>query len=288
MPALHPGLLQTAFYVYPSRDDAESSTEFGGSGFFFCVPCEGIGNLGFLYAVTCSHVLYDTKPNPVIRINTSDGKYAIIETRYEDWTRHPKGDDVAILNLGLGENHKYSFGFFGRANLITDELVNEKGVFVGDEIIMIGRFRVHTGKKKNLPVAMFGYISMMPEEPIYNNKTKLMQESYLVEMRSISGFSGSPVLLWIPPLSPRPYSNFVDPNSHTRLLGVCWGYINVAERARDISDQEYELKLNSSMAAVVPFQKVMDLIDSNEEIVSRQKENKALKLGARDSEISAS
>ena len=205
MPALHPGLINTAFYIYPSKDDAKNSAEFGGTGFLFGIQSDVAPNLWFTYAVTCWHVIRN-HPNPVIRINTRDGKYDTIETKSDDWIRHPNGDDVAILRLSFGAKHNYLYGQFTLDHLVTDELIKTLSVSPGDEVVMIGRFRVHAGRKKNIPAFMFGYISMMPDEPIYNPETDLEQDSYLVEMRSISGFSGSPVILWIPPLSPRPTS----------------------------------------------------------------------------------
>jgi len=275
MPALEPNLLKSVFYIYPSVDDAENSQEFGGTGFFIGIPASESENRFFLYAVTCHHILLDNKSNPIVlRINTGDGKFDTIETRYEDWTPHPSGDDVAIMRLALGENHNFEVGIIPRSDFPTAEFTKEIGIFPGDEVFMIGRFRVHSGKKKNLPAAMFGYISMLPDESIYNPKTTLMQDSYLVEMRSISGFSGSPVFQWIDELSLRPHTRKQSLMLRRRLLGICWGYINVPEIATDVSDQKYELKLNSSMAAVVPYQKIMDLID--DDMKSREEENKGL------------
>src|SRR5688572_9346231 len=69
MPALDPRLLSSVFFVYPSLQDAKNSTELGGTGFFFWIPSGIVENMGYCYAVTCWHVLYDTKPNPVLRIN---------------------------------------------------------------------------------------------------------------------------------------------------------------------------------------------------------------------------
>jgi hypothetical protein len=280
MPAIEPNMLKSVFYVYPSEDDAKNSSELGGTGFFFGIPYSGSGSRIFLYAITCHHILLDIKPDPIVlRINTREGKFDTIKTNYDDWTAHPNGDDVAFMRLDLGENHNFEIGIIPPDDIPTDEYIKETGIYPGDEAFMIGRFRVHSGKKKNLPAAMFGYISMLPDEKIYNPKTTLDQESYLVEMRSISGFSGSPVFQWIDELSMRPHTGKQSLKLRRRLLGVCWGYINVPEFAEnvDIPDEKHQLKLNSSMAAIVPYYKIMDLINSEEEMELREEENRKLK-----------
>jgi hypothetical protein len=185
-------------------------------------------------------------------------------------------DDVAVIQLSLDEL-KYDVACIPRELILTEEFLNAHEVGVGDEVVMIGRFRVQAGKKKNLPAAMFGYISMMPDpdEPIYNGAIDADEESCLVEMRSISGFSGSPVLLWIPPMSKR-VSGTTLAYGYWRLLGVCWGYINVPEIAKDTSGYQYQLLLNSAMAAVVPIEKVMDIIDGDEMRKKRKKTDREL------------
>jgi hypothetical protein len=102
---------------------------------------------------------------------------------------------------------------------------------------MVGRYIEHEGKFKNLPVVRFGNIAMMPSEHILQwEREDHLQESFLVDMRSISGFSGSPVLSYSPQISN-------DDLSHTlgaimergtyghidigigspQLLGIDWG-----------------------------------------------------------------
>jgi hypothetical protein len=55
----------------------------------------------------------------------------------------------------------------------------------------------HEGKQRNLPSARFGNIAQMPGEPIEFDG--LSQESFLVEARSVAGYSGSPVFVYLPP-----------------------------------------------------------------------------------------
>ena len=120
------------------------------------------------------------------------------------------------------------------------------------------------------------------------NLPQLQQESYLVEMRSISGFSGSPVFIYINPLSsPRQLDSSEKMITGTflnltikyqiKLLGMQWGQISYMTIAKDTGDQSYKIGVDSAMEGVVPIQKLMDLIYSKEMIQMREKEDKKRK-----------
>lgn len=67
----------------------------------------------------------------------------------------------------------------------------------GDDVFVVGRFINSQGKLRNIPSVRFGNIAQMPLKPIEQGRVfgEFQQESFLVEARSISGFSGSPVFL---------------------------------------------------------------------------------------------
>lgn len=64
-------------------------------------------------------------------------------------------------------------------------------------VIITGLFSYHHGNKKNLPIVRTGTIAMIPDEMILTEKFGNM-EGYLIECRSISGISGSPVFVLKP------------------------------------------------------------------------------------------
>jgi hypothetical protein len=68
------------------------------------------------------------------------------------------------------------------------------GIGEGDDLFAVGLFAHHYGNKKNHPIIRTGNIAMMPDEPIPTSKFGDM-EVYLIESRSISGLSGSPVFV---------------------------------------------------------------------------------------------
>jgi hypothetical protein len=289
MPRIDPSFISCVFYIYPSKQDAIDNSEDGATGFFYGEVSEVSQNFPHLYAVVNRHTVFRKgMEEPVLRINTKDGGYAILETKREEWIGHPDGDDIAICPIYL-DTSLYEVDYFGRGFVIDDEFMETYNVGAGDEVIMVGRFRTHAGKKKNLPTVRFGNIAAMNEEPLYNPFTKLKQESYIVEMRSMSGFSGSPVLLWIPRASTRwrtlnhpeePGKSWVTGFTHLYhgLLGINWGQIVYKEKAKDLeTDRTLVIEMDSALAGVVPVSKLMELIDSEEMIEMRKKKDENTK-----------
>lgn len=283
MPRVEDILLDCVFYIFASEQDAiENNDEMAASGFFFVVQSEENENRFYSYAITNSHVIFHSEMrSPTIRINTTGGNYELIVTEKEDWIRHPFGDDLAMHPIQI-DYEKHEFGWFTKHHIITDEFLEEYNVGPGDDVFMVGRFRAHSGRKKNLPTVRFGNIAMMPEEPIYNPTLDLNMDSFLVEMRSISGFSGSPVVIDIPPMSNRKHKyegnvNKLSLGSATRLLGIDWGHIPIWEKAKDSSGNNLKVKMNSAMAGVVPSWKLLDLVFSDEMIEKRRKDDEVLK-----------
>ena len=270
MPLIPPHDLNCAFYLYPDRKAAESGQKIGGSGFWVAVRSVEVSELWWLYGVSNAHVVHRHGAS-VIRANAKNGGVTIIESEPTDWTEHPKGHDVAILpvdgkmNLPEMEVVPVAPGMF-----ITEDDVNFGFVNVGDEAYLIGRFINHEGKAKNTPSARFGNISMMPGEPIYIDAMTRPQESFVVELRSMCGYSGSPVFVHA-----NTARNFrpsaMGPDA---LLGVHWGNISepwpvetkiVRQSARTgLAPDEREIDLvyaNTGMNGVVPAWYLMELLN---------------------------
>lgn len=265
MPRITDVLLDTVFYIYPSVYDANNSTEYGGSGFWLEQHSSIMQNESYLYAVTNAHVINGI--DPVLRVNTTDGKFDIITTANEDWIRHPDGDDLVVCHLTL-EADKWRVVAIDRTEVIDDAFSEDYNIGPGDDVVMAGRFRVHAGKKRNLPTLSFGSIAAMNEELLKNQYTGLGQESYIVEMRSISGFSGSPVIVYILPFSFR-FKSSADSDEREslhaefrqKLLGIQWGHIQYKVKGVDESGQHVLINTDSAMAGVVPGHKIIELID---------------------------
>jgi len=120
------------------------------------------------------------------------------------------------------------------------------------------------------------------------------EEAFLVEMRSLSGFSGSPVVWRLPitfeyylaelgkrnnqpyPLSSRNMSPDSGPLlTGPLLVGIECGsfpfYYPVVHKGTDISVEDYEAKSHSGVAIVVPAWKLEELLNDEELIMARKK-----------------
>jgi hypothetical protein len=147
------------------------------------------------YVVTNRHVVHGT-PTPVIRLNRIDGSVMGFVTNQADWTVHPDGDDLAVLPIPINRKEVRSMSI-GPDRFVTQQLIADEDIGIGDDTIMVGRFIGHDGRQRNTPAVRFGNIAMMPHEKI-KTTTGFEQESFLVELRSMPGYSGSAVYIYSP------------------------------------------------------------------------------------------
>lgn len=220
-------------------------------------------NRGELYVVTNSHVIREGG-SPVIRINRAVGKADVIPLRLEQWEHHPDGDDVAVAAIGSLEDHR--FASVPTSMFLTKELMAEHNLGLGDECFFAGRFVPSGGVEVNFPTLRFGNLARLPVEPVRHPRG-FGQESFLVEARSLSGYSGSPVFV---------YQSAVITAADTRmrawdhspifLLGLDWSHFPIPKRVLEADKQtptpdQHWVELNSGMMGVVPAWKVAELLD---------------------------
>lgn len=269
-------------YLYPSEADALEAKRVGGTGFLLSMPT-ATPNAHFGYVVTNWHVLMEGQENYWLCFNREDGSRDVIETKPDSWERHPDGDDVAAMLTGYLDGT----GAFSHDMLLTQDEIEEHDIGMGDHTQLIGRLVYHEGKEKILPAARFGNIAMMPEEPIWNKALHIKQESFLVEMRSIGGYSGSPAILiksrytprFVEPVWPDTQTSIEYPHKDNHwLLGVDWGHIDAKEYVRDSGgyklDEKLHIKHNSSMTCIVPAWKIRDVLDCDRFKQERKEMNK--------------
>lgn len=193
MPRLVEAVLECSLYLYPTVDAAKGGEGTGGSGFLFGI--ESSSGDQFLYAVSNSHVV---RSNPAVRLNTKDGKFDVLPLTADQWQHHPDGEtDLAAVPIDFIAPAKYRALAIGYPHLLTKELIPKFDIGIGDDLFLVGRFIDREGVQCNEPTVRFGAIAQMPgQQPI---KTKVgNQDAFLAEIRSISGYSGSPVFALIP------------------------------------------------------------------------------------------
>ncbi len=278
MPRIDDNLLDCVIYLYESADHAKEGTASGGTGFLVVVKSETHKELEYIYAVSNSHVVRDYQ-SPVVRLNTHKGDTDVLNLKSDDWQHHPDGDDVAAVHLGGIDRRRYKFKVVPTELFITHEAIKNFEIGPGDEVFMLGRFIGHDGKQRNTPSVRFGNISMMPGEPIPHLKG-FNQESFVVETRSLGGYSGSPVFVH----TPFDEHHFPGPKRKVRqimpggpwLLGVDWGHSPICEQVLEPDgetpvSQGYVVSSNSGMMNVVPAWRLPALLNQEEFREKRKK-----------------
>ena len=280
MPRISDEILQMSFFVYPSLVGAKNRKIFWWKWVSRIRQVPGTSRIRLsLRGHKCSR--YRGLPaNVVLRLNTKNKGICFETTAQSDWRKHPT-QDIAVLLLKLNWE-VFEYVTFPIEWFMTAKRMEYVNLGIGDDTFMVGRFIGHEGKQKNLPTVRFGNISMMPEEPIKFPK-RPPAKMFLVECRSISGYSGSPVFAFINPTLPRPPRLMipVDPTFNTMdhgpwLLGIDCGHIATPmpmtlKKAKGIELQGHA-EFNSAMAAVAPAWEIAGLLDSPEFVARRKKE----------------
>jgi hypothetical protein len=272
MPAIDPRLLNSVIFLYASEQNARDGTASGGSGFLVSVPSRLDANWAYVYAVTNRHVL--DGGFHVIRVNTADGGTRAITTEAGDWTFAAE-DDLAVSPFPVHDNIQWdSIG----TEAFLPETPDATGLFAfgpGDEAVLLGRFVRHDGRQRNKPVARFGNISMMSdaEEPIDLGDGR-HQTAILVECRSLSGFSGSPVFGFLHTQRAKG-GTLLGAAARPILLGVDCAHVpfwsRIYERqARVDPIENMWVEINSGIAVVIPAWRLMALL--NEPHLARERD----------------
>jgi len=276
MPHIPKEYLDLAVYIYATKARAERGepeTTVGGSGFLVGVPFSfpAPPGHGHLYAVTCAHVVEDL-PVSYLRVNNTHTGLPMVEAvAREGWFVHPDGADVAVAPLDFDD----SVGIIALQPelFLTQEIVDRFAVGLGDETFTVGRFVNHEGKQKNVPTVRFGNISMMPSEPVQAERRS--QISYLVETRSQSRYSGSPVFVYLTPGMPRfvgdgPQSHFLT-GQGPWCLGITWCYLN-SEKPNTFGHlQDFQ----TGLTGVLPIKRLEELLATEAVVNARTVGEKA-------------
>ena len=211
MPYVPRPALGCSIFLYGSQADAERGANWGGSGLLVGVPSTVNPSRVHLYAATNDHV---ARSCPVIRLVKKCGDAYVLPGVFgSDWYPHPDGDDIALRSLGAVPEDEYWYVpddlLLSRTDLSPAEFPDQ--ISPGDDCVMVGRYINQEFRQFDRPVVRFGNLAMLPEL-VRQSLRSFDQESFLVDMRSQSGFSGSPVFLyyeesgwrWLPPKPEEP------------------------------------------------------------------------------------
>jgi hypothetical protein len=224
VPRIPDRLLDCVVYLYPSEAAAEDGERMGGSAFIIGLPIADDNRDCVTAIVTNKHVI--ERGNMVARLNRIDGKLDPIPLDGERWFTHPAGDDLAVCLVGLNKRvHKIEY--LAPGEWCGEGRVEMLNIGPVDDCFIVGRFISRDGEEKNVPTVRFGNIAQMPGEPIVQDDG-FKQESFLVEARSIPGYSGSPVFIQIPATPqkiklPPHWPEHLKNDIHTKLYGQAGG-----------------------------------------------------------------
>lgn len=248
--------LGTAFYyaIQPQADEAYST-----------------------YLVTARHVLDNVRSKlsldqVFIRVNLKNGTSTHYSANISDWYIHPTDAslDVAIFRTTIPDE----FDHIAVADqmCVTDEILTEHEVGLGDEVFITGLFRHHHGVNKNVPIARVGNLASMLIPQIMTEHCGEI-EAYLIEARSIGGLSGSPVFLNFG-ITRSIQGQIKNSNSGKPiyyLLGLVHGHFDerTSQIDNSINDDGLSIdKVNTGIAIVVPFKKIKEVIVFYEKQIS--------------------
>lgn len=171
--------------------------QIGGTAFGVVLEREGKQHA---YLVTARHCITKAKAKYTklfLRLNTKAGEIGYVEVPFDWFTPDDPAVDVAVLPAPRGLPARFQIQVHHESLFATNAVVQEHEIGIGDSVLIIGLFSKRAGRKRNVPIVRTGTIAAMPDEPLEDTKTGLWYNAYLLEVRSIGGLSGSPVVAYL-------------------------------------------------------------------------------------------
>jgi len=148
--------------------------------------------------------------------------------------------------------------------VVTQELLDDKLIEIGNQVIMVGLFVLHQGEQRNLPIIRYGNIAMMPDEPLKTNYG--LMPGFLIESRSIGGLSGSPVYVYSDKNITTKTPTGSISTQRILLLGFIHGHYDVRIPITDslVEDTTNREAVNMGIAIVVPALRILEHISDQQ------------------------
>src|SRR5581483_6130068 len=277
-------------FVHYRRSMAEPPRA-AGTAFFAGMQDPGHSG-GPAYAITARHVIERCAEKSqdgkiLIRANMRGANLEFLETVVSDWTFHPTDEtvDVAVLLIRAHKDERGQAGvLFGHDHFLfgplpmgtaSPEVIATEGIGPGDEVFIIGLFRNHPGRLRNIPIARIGNIAAMPGERVRTDWHDRELEAYLIEARSIGGLSGSPVFVQLGSVRPTAPGQ-LEVHNHRGgphyLLGLVHGHFDVRmpDIDMDAEDVASRDQINCGIAIVVPVSKILEVLNQPKLLAERR------------------
>lgn len=260
-------------------DDLNDIMHWGGNGFFVHLFSE-CRQVYFTYLVTAKHVVDGLKAHNVfVRVNRVGGGMVLAALRgYDAWVFHPDTPqevDVAVMPYLPPISLLDIKAMDPAAWFVTRDVIKNRDIGAGDAVYVIGLFSKMAGREKNIPIVRTGFIASMPDEKIPRiriGKWRGAAEGYLIESRSISGWSGSPIFVRPTLHVPFRAENEPDPmafygvSGKPYLLGLVHGHWDIEPgtendvhiKAPHPNDEQEQA--NIGLTVVVPAHKILEVL----------------------------
>jgi hypothetical protein len=262
-----------------------------GTGFLLFYPDSRVGEGGgFSYLVTNKHMVREPGADGTlgkgsylkvlfVRINTQKPledsgvsfTFGKLPVTYPtgDLTAfvHPTDPQVDLAVLPISLNLETLDCFMIQPSIFaTKSIIDSNRLDESNEVVFAGLFAPYTGNLRNYPIVRHGKLAMMSQERLPWGPG-VTEEIFLADVMSFQGNSGSPVFIRTggdnQPIGATQYF----------LLGVMQGFYSTDSK---VSVQTAELngvaKENTGVAAVIPAQKILDILESPRAMSARDLE----------------
>ncbi len=272
MPRMMESVFETTVFLFPTEEDAHEGRSLGGSGFILGIKGERFPDDLHVYAITNEHVAISGGAS-VIRYNTKDGGADCIVLDPSEWHKPTTGEDLAAYQIfSPPQNMQYLAESIDMA--ATQSVIDEYSLGAGDEVFSIGRFVDLDMPQRNRPVTRFGNVAMMPEHAVRIRGVGT-QYCYLVEMRSRTGYSGSPVYIYIPPSTYRWQPAKKELVAHKLygpwLLGVQCAQFPITGPEAPAESEDDLSRYGSGISGVIPIQRLTDFLMNDDKLKQQRR-----------------
>jgi hypothetical protein len=268
MPKISKNLVQSVVFVC-----RRSNSHLLGSGFIVQRGSDVVIGEPHLYAVSNYHVTAER--DSAIQLNTNDGKSRLLPFAPDDWKFEKAGHDVSAIDITEHVEETDEISAVSESLFFDERRIEASELGIGEDAFMLGMFVNNPGVGRNVPSARFGNVSMLADAGMpVEQGTGLRHPSHIVDMRSRTGFSGSPVFAF------RTQSSHLDRvqrghegmhfslNRHVDafvgVLGIHCGQFPEAIQAERNNGPNETWRVPSSMTVVVPAWKIIELLDTEE------------------------
>lgn len=240
-----------------------------GTGFIGTYPAYD-GHL-FYFLITADHVVEMINGDSVwIRVNRRNGGCSTLKIP-KDHRDISYKNDISICAFEADADF-FDFRTVSLSRTDFDAHRNKWDWDIGDEVAVIGLYGSHFGQSKNVPITRIGHIALMPGEPVISHRGEL--PAYLIEGKSISGLSGSPVFLNAPMWRMKDGELALLKKPLIFPIGMVLGYHSVESKEDQIPVPAIQgepveqagpmVDRNTGLTTVVPIERVIEMIEAPE------------------------